>query len=431
VVETKDREAEVVDTPEEHEWRVKLREWLANNAPRRRVRSEDDDDLQLTIPEGNQTNAVESAKAWQAKLCDAGYGALTWPKEYGGQGLSRRYQQIFGEESAGYDMPLGFFGIGMGMCAPTILTHGTEELKRRYLPKLLRGEEIWSQLFSEPGAGSDVASLQTRAVRSGDEWILNGQKVWTSGAQYSDYGCIIARTDVDVPKHQGITMFVVNLKAPGVTVKPLRQITGGASFNEVFFDDVRVPNDHVLGDVNGGWKMAITMLMNERVSIGAGGLGGGGGGGRRRGGAASNLIKEATKRGLNTDPVIRQKLMDVFIHGQVLSYVGQRISAAVKMGVTPSADGSLAKLSGALLGRKSAVLGAEIAGANAAAWEEPRDARFANSVLGFSSGTIAGGTNEIMRNIIGERILGLPKEPQVDRDVPFRELKVGTQRPGA
>jgi alkylation response protein AidB-like acyl-CoA dehydrogenase len=282
---------------------------------------------------------------------------------------------------------------------------------------------VWCQLFSEPGAGSDVASLQTRAVRDGDEWIVNGQKVWTSGAHYSDFGILIARTDPDVPKHLGITMFILDMHSPGVTVKPLRQITGGANFNEVFFDDVRIPDSMRLGDVGGGWRASITTLMNERVAIGAGGAGG-------RGAASDELIRLARRRGVAGDPVVRQGIVDVLVRERILGYVGQRIRAAVLAGRDPGPEGSVAKLASTVLMKQAADVGVAIAGPGAIAWPEDdeRGARWAMGVLGAPGGAIAGGTSEVMKNIIGERVLGLPKEPQVDRDVPFRDLLVGTQR---
>jgi alkylation response protein AidB-like acyl-CoA dehydrogenase len=313
------------------------------------------------------------------------------------------------------------------MVIPTIVEHGTDEQKARYVRKALRGEEIWSQLFSEPGAGSDVASLQMKAERDGDEFVLNGQKVWTTGAQHSDFGAVIARTNPDRPKHRGITMFVIDFKAPGVSVRPLRQMNGGSGFNEVFFDNVRVPAANVIGQVDDGWRCAIAMLANERVAIGAGG------GGARRGGGGAGIdpmVKAARGNGLIDDPVVRQGLADVYIRQRIMGFIGQRTRAALKSGKAPGPEGSIAKLAGALLARRSSDLGIAIAGAAGQAWTEGdrRGARWAAAVLSSPASRIAGGTDEVQRNIIGERVLGLPKEPQVDRDQPFRELKVGTQR---
>ena len=408
------------------EYRQKAREWLAANAAKRRAAAEDDGSGEMSIfaDVDSATDEVARAKDFQARLYDAGLAGITWPQEYGGQGLTNAHQQAFNDEAAGFELPTGIYTIGIGMCGPTILELGTEEQKKRHIPPLLRGTEIWAQLFSEPGAGSDVASLQSKAVRDGEEWVLNGQKVWTSGAHYSDWGAVIARTNPDQPKHRGISMFIVDMRAPGVTVRPLRQITGGSTFNEVFFDDVRIPADAVVGQVDDGWRAAVAMLMNERVAIGAGG-----GGGRSQGGFAS-LVRLAREHGKLGDPVVRQGLAELYIRQAILGYIGLRIRAAVKAGQAPGPEGSIAKLSGAQLARFSSDLGMTIAGAAGAAWpaDDAKGARWSTAVLNAPASAIAGGTNEIQRNIIGERVLGLPKEPQVDRDAPFRELAVGTQR---
>lgn len=414
---------ETLESEEESAFRNRVREFFEANAKRRQVRKpgEEDDELPTGMSVGSE--AVAKAHEFQKKLFEAGLSGITIPKEYGGSGLTGKHQRIFNEIAAQYENPgAGVFQIGLGMCVPTILHHGTEEQKKQYLPKSLSGEIVWSQLFSEPGAGSDVASLQTRAVRDGDEFVINGQKVWTSGAQRSDYGIIIVRTDVDVPKHQGISMFIFDMKAPGVQVRPLKQITGDSSFNEVFFDDVRVPASNLVGELNGGWNAAITMLMNERVAIGAGG-----GGGRRVSG--ESLLKLAKERGAFADPVVRQKVVDIWIDSQLLKFIGQKIQAALKAGLPPGPEGSIAKLAGALLTKKMGDVSVSISGPAGVAWgtDNPRGGRWSQIVVGAPASSIAGGTNEIMLNIIGERVLGLPKEPQVDRELPFRDLKVGTQ----
>src|ERR1700685_1874715 len=242
------------------EFRRRARSWLEANAPGR---------PEADTADGEARGAgVGAQKACQAKLCDAGFAGITWPEQYGGQGLTNAEQIAFSEEARTCTLPVSAFVIGLGMPGPTILELGTEAQKKRYLPKLLRGEEIWCQLFSEPSAGSDVASLITTAVRDGDEWVLNGQKVWTSGAQHSDFGAVIARTDPTVPKHNGITMFIIDMHTPGVTVRPLKVATGASPFNEVFFDNVRLPADAVINKVNNGWAAAVVMLRNERVTIG-------------------------------------------------------------------------------------------------------------------------------------------------------------------
>jgi alkylation response protein AidB-like acyl-CoA dehydrogenase len=404
------------------EFRARAVAFLDEHAPKRAPRptSEDDDDA------GPRYQAdIPTAKKYQAALYDAGLAGITWPKPWG-QGLTAEHQRVFNEESAGRDIPVGLYTIGLGMVIPTILEHGTDAQRERYVAKALRGEEVWSQLFSEPGAGSDVASLQMRAERDGDEFILNGQKVWTTGAQHSDYGAVIARTNPDMPKHQGITMFIIDFHAPGVEVRPLRQMTGGASFNEVFFNDCRVPETNVIGRVDDGWRCAIAMLANERVAIGSGG----GSARTGSGGGIGALVKLARSRGVDDDPIVRQGIADIYIHQRIMGFIGMRTRAAVQAGKAPGPEGSIGKLAGALLSRRTSDLTMSIAGASGIAWSEDdaRGSRWAMQALQQPSSRIAGGTDEVQRNIVGERVLGLPKEPQVDRDVPFRDLKVGTQR---
>jgi alkylation response protein AidB-like acyl-CoA dehydrogenase len=363
---------------------------------------------------------VARARAYQAALFQAGLAALTWPTEYGGQGLGNRYQTIFNEESLGYDTPTDVFTIGFGMCIPTVLAHGSEAQKQRYVRPAARGEEIWCQLFSEPSAGSDVAGLRSTAVRDVDEWVINGQKVWTSGAHHSQYGIALARTDPNQPKHKGLSMFILDMRAPGLSVRPLRQMNGAANFNEVFFDGVRVPADHLLGEPGEGWRVALTTLMNERIAIGTG----------RSTEKMSPLapitlhLELARSHGLIGDPIVRQELMNLLIRYWVLDMVGLRIRATVAAGRAPGPEGSVAKLSGALLMQDAATVGSRLAGAAATAWPEGDDLAEQPSqlVLQAPSAGIAGGTNEVMRNILGERVLGLPKEPSVDRDIPFRDL---------
>jgi alkylation response protein AidB-like acyl-CoA dehydrogenase len=409
-------ERELTESPELAEFRLKVRSFLAEHAPKRVARRDDDD----TAFEATTVD-LATQKAFQAALADTGLVGLTWPKPWG-PGLTAEHQRVFNEEAAGHEIPTTAFIIGLGMVIPTMIEFGTDFQRERYVAKALRGEEIWSQLFSEPGAGSDVASLQMRAERDGDEWVLNGQKVWTTGAQVSDFGAVITRTNPDKPKHRGITMFIIDFRAPGVEVRPLRQMNGGSGFNEVFFTDVRIPDANRIGDVDDGWRCAVAMLMNERVAIGSGG-------GRGRSAGVEPLIELARRRGRLDDPVVRQGIADVYIRTKILGYIGQRTRATLKAGKAPGPEGSVAKLVGALLARRASDLGIAIAGAGGQAWEDPRDSRWALSVLSAPASRIAGGTDEVQRNIIGERVLGLPKEPQVDRVVPFKELRVGTQSP--
>jgi alkylation response protein AidB-like acyl-CoA dehydrogenase len=368
---------------------------------------------------------LEAAKEWRAKKYDNGFAWISGPKEYGGRELSSGHERIWNSLESRYDVPPGsFFGIGLGMVAPTILAHAVPEVKEAYLPKMYRGDVVGCQLFSEPGAGSDLASLQTRAVKDGDEWILNGQKVWTSGAQYSDIGEIICRTDPDLPKHKGLTGFVVDMKAPGVEVRPLRQMTGGASFNEVFFNDVRVPDDHRLGDVNQGWTVALTTLMNERASIGAGGSGLGGGIAN-----ATRIAEMMRHFGLTQDATFRQELARMYTNFQVAKYTNQRAMDKIKAGQLPGPEMSIAKLSLTNNMWATAQLIARILGpritADTGEWGTFAWNQF---VLGIPGMRVAGGTDEVMKNIVGERVLGLPKDPGIDSTTPFRDLKVGTQQ---
>jgi alkylation response protein AidB-like acyl-CoA dehydrogenase len=400
-------------TVDEDAFRVKVRDFLGVHGTRRSAGDETEGAAE------EERDVIARAKAYQAALFDAGLAGLTWPQEFGGQGLTSRYQTIFNEEAAEYESPAFVYTIGFGMCMPTMLAHGTDDLKRRYVPVATRGEEIWCQLFSEPSAGSDVASLRSTAVKDGEEWILNGQKVWTSGAHYSNYGIVLTRTNPDVPKHKGLSMFVIDMKAPGVTIRPLRQMNGAANFNEVFFDNVRIRADHILGEPGEGWRVALTTLMNERVAIGAGRS-------TEKTDPLSHIanhLELARERGVAANPTIRHELADLLIRYWVLDMVGLRIRAAVAAGRVPGPEGSVAKLSGALLAKRSADLAGRIAGASATAWTEGSDPVFATSqILGSPGAGIAGGTNEVMRNILGERVLDLPKEPQVDRDMPFRDI---------
>ncbi len=381
---------------------------------------EGDDDVSLfeEVDRERELKELAKAKEWRAKRYDAGLGWITGPKRYGGRELSAAHDRLYTSLEAKYQVPgQGFFGIGLGMVAPTILAHATDEVKDLYLAKLYRGDIVGCQLFSEPGAGSDLAGLQTRADRDGDEWILNGQKVWTSGAHYSDIGEIICRTDPDQPKHKGLTGFVVDMKAPGVEVRPLRQMTGGANFNEVFFTDVRVPDSHRLGDVNGGWTVALTTLMNERASIGAGGAGG-------MGLASITRLQEMVRHfDVADDPLVRQGLMEVYINFQVAKYNNQRAMDKIKAGQLPGPEMSIAKLSLTRNLWRTANFVAQVLGpkiiADTGEWGTYRWSQLLCGVPGMR---IAGGTDEVMKNIIGERVLGLPKDPGIDATTPFRDM---------
>ena len=395
------------------DFRNRARAWLEENAPRRASAGES----------GEPGRAgIAAQKAFQARLYDAGFAGITWPREFGGQGLTNAEQIAFSQEARDFALPVSAFIIGLGMPGPTILELGTEEQKKRYLPRMLRGEEIWCQLFSEPSGGSDVASLITTAVRDGDEWVLNGQKVWTSGAQYSDYGAVIARTDPTVPKHNGITMFIVDMHSPGVTVRPLRVATGATPFNEVFFDQVRLPADSVIGQVNDGWRAAVIMLRNERVAIGTMAAP------RTSPLSYESLSGLAARSGSGADVEVSRKLAELYARERSVRLFGQLLREEAMTGHNPGARGSVAKLAGAELGIFASLVAADVLGP-AAAGSDSADVRAVlTAMISAPGSSIAGGTNEIQRNIIGERVLGLPKDPGVDRGTPFNQLRVGTLR---
>jgi len=400
-------------TPSVEELRQEATRFLDSHASRRSERrfawGEGSDRVGLFEEKTADEEAAEvaAAKEWKATEFDAGFGWITGPARYGGRELPPDHERAYAALARGYEIPSqSCFGIGLGMVAPTILAHAIDEVRERYLRPLHRGEIIGCQLFSEPVAGSDLAGIQTRAVADGDEWVVTGQKVWTSGAQYSDVGEVITRTSPDKPKHRGLTMFVVDMHAPGVEVRPLRQMTGGASFNEVFFDEVRIPDSHRLGDVDGGWTVALTTLMNERAAIGGGGTG------------LSHLGAErftamARHFGVDRDPLVRQALADVYTRVRVASYTSQRAMAKIRAGQLPGPEMSIAKLALTSNMQRVASLVGEVLGPRLVADDGSWGAyAWSEFLLGVPGMRVAGGTDEIMRNIVGERVLGLPKEPR-------------------
>jgi 3-oxochol-4-en-24-oyl-CoA dehydrogenase len=353
----------------------------------------------------DEAQHVAAARAYRAALADAGLAGVTVPVEYGGQGLSIAHDTAVALAARGKHTFEDVCGIGIGMCVPVLLTLGTEEQKRAYIGPLLRGEQIWCQLFSEPGAGSDVAALRTKAVRDGDSWVLTGQKVWTTYAHHADYGLVLARTDPDAPKHKGITMFVLDMKAPGITPRPLRQMTGDAEFNEVFLDEVRVPADAVVGELNGGWTAALVMLMNERVQIGRDPL-------SMSPPVNFTMLRDLiAERGLTEDATARTKLSEVFVLERGLQLLGHKVAASLKPGQDPGPFASLSKMGAAHLARFTTQAAFDLGGAAAAAWsgEDPGAGVWAYSMLAAPALGIAGGTDQIQRSIVAERVLGLPK----------------------
>jgi alkylation response protein AidB-like acyl-CoA dehydrogenase len=372
---------------------------------------------------------MRASRQFRSALWDAGLLGITLPAKYGGQGLTDEHQKVWAEESRSYSLPGVGEAVTTGICAPTLLDFGNEEQIRAHVPRMIRGEETWTQLLSEPNAGSDLAGLQTRAVRDGDEFVLNGQKVWTSGASVSQYALCVARTNPDAPKHKGISMFIVALDSPGVTIRPLVQMTGEAHFNEVFLDDVHIPAANLVGAENNGWAALLAMLTHERLALGAG-TGAGGAGNAWSRSASAEFITLAKKQGLNDDRAVRQELAKLYIAEKVLAYMGQKMRDEIAAGINVGSKGSVAKLATALLSKQSASLGMMLAGPGSQAWS-PDDANgglYAAAVNFAPMQAIAGGTSEIQRNTIGERVLDLPREPQSDKDIPFKDIVQNASR---
>ena len=402
------------DTPEEAAYRAKARGWLEANAPKRGARG----------GPLSEEYSMADAKAWQARKADAGYSCITWPKEWGGVGGANWQAQIFAQEESRHPTPGNPFQIGLGMCVPTIMTSGNEVDKKRFVGPAMRGEEIWCQLFSEPSGGSDVAGSRTRAVRAPDgsgDWIINGQKVWTSGAQYSDFGILITRTDPDVPKHKGLTMFWVDMKNKAIEVRPIHQMSGASGFNEVYFTDLRVKDEQRVGAVGDGWRVSLVTLMNERNAIG-----GGASYYRQIMDLASSL---ATLAGSGIkDAALREKVADWYVQAEGLKYTRMRTQTALSRGQTPGPEASIGKLVTAPLMQDVANTAIEMEdqfGIIADAEVAPLAALFQSALMSAPGMRIAGGTDEIMRNIIAERVLGLPQDVRVDKDVAFKDIPTG------
>ena len=362
--------------------------------------------------------SVDAAKTFLAAAAAAGLGGIVYPAKYGGGGLTKAHDKIWRAEKAKFPAVDAEYIISHGMCLPVLNDFGTDEQKAKFLPSIISGEHMWCQMFSEPNAGSDVASLRTSAVLDGDQWIINGQKVWTTLAHRSDYGVLIARTNPDVPKHAGISMFIVDMAAPGVEIRPIHQIDGGKHFNEVFFTDAAIPKGWLLGELNNGWNQATAMLMYERVAIGTAGAG------KLARRNYDMLVKRARKNGRITDPVVRDELMSLYAMETVKSLVAMRTRAELKAGKVPGPGGSLGKLSGSIISQRVRAIAQNISGLDGIAWEFDGDdgQQLARHVLNSFQDGIAGGTDEIQRNIIGDRVLGLPRDISVDKGVPFNEI---------
>lgn len=405
------------DTPEEAAYRAQVRTWLAANADALRPESYD-----------SRADSIAAAKAWQARKAAAGYVGITWPRAVGGQGGTAMQQIIFNQEEGRVGAPTGLYAIGLGMCIPTVFTHGlTPDIAARYVPPAMRGEEVWCQLFSEPAAGSDLAGIRTRAQQDGSAWIINGQKVWTSGAHLSDFGIIVTRTDPSVPKHKGLTMFIVDMKAPGVDVRPIKQMSGGSEFNEVFLTDVRIDDTHRLGGVGDGWKVSLTTLMHERLAVG---------GKPASAPGVQEMIELARAIDLDEGNAleqshVRQKIAEAYIADRGIALTRMRTISALSSGRTPGPESSISKVVIAKTMQEMGAFATDLAD-NAGAMSGadvpalPHMARFQGSYIGAAGLRIAGGTDEILRNIIAERVLGLPGDVRPDKDLPFSEaVKLG------
>lgn len=395
------------DSPEDAAYRAQVRSWLADHASAyKQPRSYADAEF------------VAEAKAWQAKKCAAGYVGITWPKAVGGQGGTPLQHIIFLQEEGRYFAPTSLVEIGLGMCIPTLFTYAAPEVSARYVPPAMRGEEIWCQLFSEPSAGSDVAGIRTRAERDGDHWIINGQKVWTSYAHKSDYGIIITRTDPSLPKHKGMTMFYLDMRTPGIEVRPIKQMSGQSQFNEVFFTDVRIPDAQRLGALNDGWKVSLTTLMFERLAVG----------GKPANTPGYKELMELARAidseagSMLENAAVREKIADIYVKDEGIALTRMRAISALSRGQIPGPEQSISKVVVAKTMQDIGALATDLsesAGLLAGSKALPHLDKMQMTWLGSAGLRIAGGTDEILRNIIAERVLGLPGDVRPDKDLPF------------
>ena len=396
------------DTPQEAEFRTQVRGWIDANIGEFR-----------DVPDtADRADFVARSKRWQTKKFEAGYTGITWPKAFGGQGLGPMSQIVYNQEEGRYHAPTELFSIGLGMCIPTVFSHGSQALIDRYVAKALSGEEVWCQLFSEPVAGSDLAGIRTKAVRDGDDWVIDGQKVWTTNAHLSDFGIIVCRTDPSKPKHKGLTMFIVDMHADGVEARPLKQMSGGSDFNEVFFTGVRVADSHRVGAEGDGWKVALTTLMNERLAVG----------GKPRHAPGYATLLEMAKRVQRDDGAaieaadVRQRIAATYIADEGIKLTQMRALSALSKGEMPGPESSIAKVVVAKTMQDMAAFAldlSESSGFVTGADIDPDVARLQGSYLWSAGLRIAGGTDEILRNIIAERVLGLPGDLRPDKDLPF------------
>ena len=397
-------------TPDDRAFRAEARDWLEANAELRRG----DGDWSNGPADSSDVAELEyfeRCRAWQRTRFDGGWAGITWPVEFGGRGGTAWESVVFDQEQARFDVTSGFLASTIGMVGPVLMASGTVEQQARFLRPLLRGDEAWCQLFSEPDAGSDLANLSTRAERDGDEFVVNGQKVWTSNVHRCDWAILLARTSPDAPKHRGITFFLLDLRTPGVDIRPLRQITGTAHFNEVFLGDVRIPARNVVGGVDRGWEPARRVLGHEAVVIG----------GAHTADGTDALIDLARSVDQVDRPPVRQRLARAYSDERVLDHMRNRVLQSVRDGGAPALDGSLLKIFWSEARAERANAAVDLLGPAGALYgsDSPEGGRWQVQLLNRFWGTIGGGTSEVHRTMIGERVLGLPPEPRVDRDVPW------------
>jgi alkylation response protein AidB-like acyl-CoA dehydrogenase len=404
------------DTPQEAAFRAEARAFLSANATLK---------ADAEPSEESEADYILRAKAWQKLKSDNGWACLSYPQEYGGRGAESMEIIIWGQEEGKYDVPVGPYAIGLGMCGPTMIAYASDEHKAARLPRMSAGEDIWCQLFSEPGAGSDLANLRTRCEKDGDDWIINGQKIWTSGAHYCDWGILVTRSDPTVPKHKGLTFFFLDMKSPGVEVRPIKQISGDSNFNEVYFTDVRIPDSQRLGAVGDGWTVSLTTLMNERLAVGDAG-----------GSDVPQLMELLGKVDVDGAPAlenaaVREKVANWYCQMAGLRNTKYRVMSALSSGNTPGPESSITKIISANKMLDIGSFGIDLMDMGGILIDRDGDELesrlFQGSFMGGPGYRIAGGTDEVLRNIIAERVLGLPQDVRVDKGIPYNEVAQGTK----
>ena len=406
------------DPTELHEYRLGARSWLRQTMVALARRDDGTfEDLDGFEPSPAR---IRRARELQQIVFDAGYAAITYPREYGGQGLTLDHERVFLEESEGYEMPTRIFAYSLNILGPTLVAFGNHAQKAQHVAKLLAGEAMWVQLLSEPSGGSDLAGLLTRATRQGDTYVLNGQKIWSTGAQHADYALCSARTRWDVPKHRGISVFIVDLRAPGIEIRPIRQINEGSEFCEEFLTDVVVPAGNLLGPENDGWRVTRGLIEIEHEYVGRSGDGG-----APTPGGVEDLIALARARDLDHDQATRRAIADIHARRLVQQLTATRIANAMVSGARDKSYGGVLKLTSTDLLQRRSEIGLAIAGSNGIAWPATRagDAEWSLAFLTARSFSIAGGTTEVQYNNVGEHALGLPREPSIDHDVPFDQVR--------